>query len=179
MKKFVSFFLALMMLCSLAACDGLSLKPSEGPVDKDGYIGDTMSTYWFDFTVNGAWSFSEYDGYTAKPGYQLVIAEVTLKNTTNSSIDMWDTDFLILWDDPDENSGWEIPVPAYCKDQFPEEYTLGIKAKKTGLLIYEVPEDYRDFIIWFQEIYEDEDDPTNEDGIQGDSFFVYFTAEEP
>lgn len=179
MKKFVSFLLALMVLCSLAACDGVSLKPSEseGPADKDGYIGDTMSTHWFDFTVNKAYSCSEYAGYTAEEGYQLVIAEVTLKNTFGISVDMWDTDFLILWDDPDENSGVEITVPVYCEEQFPEEYVLGINETKTGLLIYEVPEGFRDFAVVFQEIFEDPDDPTNEDGIDGDIFYVFFTAE--
>ena len=175
MKKAVSFVLALMMLCSLAACDGLSLKPSEGPVSKDGYIGDTMSTYWFDFTVNEAYSCTEYDGYTAREGCQLVIAEMTLKNTCDFSVDMWDTDFLILWDD--EENGYNIPVQYYSDDQFPEEYTLGINARKTGLLIYEVPEEFRDFAIYFQEVFADDEDPTNEDGIDGDSFFVTFTAE--
>lgn len=179
MKKFVSFFLALMMLCSLAACNGLSLKPSDEPESKFGYVGDTMSTEWFDFTVKEAWACTEYDGYTAQEGYKLVVAEMVLKNTWDASVDMWDTDFLIFWEDPDAEGGYDIDItlPVYSEDQFPEEYTLGINVQKTGMLVYEVPEKFRDFSIVFQEVFEDVNDPTNEDGIDGDMFYVSFTAE--
>ena len=178
MKKTASFILALTMLCSLCACGLLDLSLSQKTSTKKGYIGDTMSTYWFDFTVEDAFTCSEYEGYTAHDGYQLVVATMTVKNTWERSVDLWETDFLILWDDPDENSGWEITVPVYNEEQFPEEYSLGINKSRTGLLIYEVPEEYRDFAIWFQELYEDVDNPENEDGIEGDSFFVSFTPEE-
>lgn len=178
MKKFVSFLLALMMLGSLAACNGLDLNLFQKSGSKEGYIGDTMSTYWFDFTIEDAYSCAEYDGYTAREGYQLVVAEMTLKNTFGQSVDMWDTDFMILWDDPDEDNRVDFTVPVYSEEQFPEEYSLGINKSRSGLLIYEVPEEFRDFAIVFQEVYEDEKDPTNEDGIDGDAFFVSFTAEE-
>lgn len=183
MKRLASLFLAALMVCTLAACGegGLNLNPNRGneePSLKEGYIGDKMATYWFDFTVNSAFSCEEYEGYAPSAGNKLVVLELTLKNTFGESIDMWREDFVILWDDPDENSGVDIPLPAGISgDQFPDEYPLGINATKTGLLIYEVPTDFRDFAVAFQELKEDLDDPTG-DGIEGDTHAVYFTPEE-
>ena len=179
-KKIVSLALALTMLLTLASCDVLSLKPggsSNGSStstgnDKEGYIGDTLSTYWFDFTVDDAYICDEYEGYTPASGYQLVVVEMTLKNRVTFSVDMYRGDFPILWDD--EENGLDYPLAYIGGDQFPDEYTLGINQKKSGELVYEVPTDYRDFSVAFLEIFEDEN---NEDGRDGDVFFVDFTPE--
>lgn len=189
MKKLFAAFLALMMLGSLAACGegGFSLKPNNNGDDKnsgkeddsdfhDGYIGDKMSTYWFDFTVDEAYSCKEFEGYTADAGKKLVVATISLRNTCGNSVDMWGDDFMIVWDDPDEDSGIDIPLLAGISDeQFPDEYTLGINGRRTNIAIYEVPEEFRDFAIYFQEIMEDENDP---EGVMGEAFFVSFTPEE-
>ena len=176
MKKAVSLLLTLMMLFSLAACDGISLDPSTGGSDnKEGYIGDTLSTYWFDFPVNEAFIATDYEGYTPESGYKLVVAELTLKNRMSFSVDMWQGDFPILWDSGDDDSGIAYPISAFTDDQFADEYTLGINKTMTGLLVNEVPEDYRDFTIGFMEYFEDEN---NEDGREGDAYFIDFTPEE-
>lgn len=183
MKRLASLLLAVLMACSLAACGegGLNLNPSGGkdsdePSSKEGYIGDKMKTAWFDFTVDEAYSCSSYGEYTPASGNKLVVVAVTLKNTFGQSVDMWGDDFVILWDDPDEDSGIDIPLPAgISDDQFPDEYTLGINATKQGVMIFEVPQDYRDFAVAFMEIFESD---TNPDGEEGDTFFVSFTAEE-
>lgn len=181
MKRTASFLLALIMLFSLAACGegGLSLNPkgkdSDGP--KEGYIGDTMSTYWFDFMVSDAYSCTKYHNYTPSAGNKLVVVNMTLKNTFEESVDMWGDDFVILWDGEDDYM--DIPLPAgISDDQFPDEYVLGINAKKDGVLVFEVPEEFRDFAIGFVEISVDTENPDNLEGVEGDTFFVYFTAEE-
>lgn len=182
MKKLVSFFLALVMLLSLAACGegGLSLNPKETESQKDGYIGDTLPTFWFDFTVDDAYRCSEYHGYTPAPGNKLIVATITLKNTCGYSVDMWGDDFVILWErEAGGDIDMELALPAgISDDQFPDEYLLGINASKSCVAVYEVPEEYRDFAIAFMEIFEDEDDPSNEEGVDGDTYFVYFTPED-
>lgn len=184
MKRWLSAFLAVMLLGALTACGegGLNLNPNGNQNDDDdsdtkyGYIGDTMSTEWFDFVVGEAYSCAKYGNYTAGAGNKLVVATITLKNDCGQSVDMWGDDFVILWDDPDEDSGLDIPLPAgISADQFPDEYSLGINASRTGKAVFEVPEEFRDFAIAFQEVYEVEDNP---DGEVGKTFFVSFTAEE-
>lgn len=184
MKRLASILLTLTMALSLAACGegGLNLNSGGGnnePGLKKGFLGDTLSTEWFDFTVNDAYSCAEYNGYAASAGNKLVVATITLKNTWGRSVDMWGDDFAILWDDPDEDSGAAPALPeGISDDQFPDEYTLKINETRTGKAVYEVPEDFRDFVIAFQEIYEDTENPENLDGVEGDTFFVSFTAEE-
>lgn len=178
MKRFIFFLLAAMMLFSLAACGegGLSLNPKDDDDSdvKSGYIGDAMSTEWFDFTVNDAYSCAQYHDYTPAAGNQLVVVTMTLKNDCGESVDMWGDDFVIFWDDGDDAA--EIPLPAgISSDQFPDEYVLGINAAKSGMLVFEVPEGFRDFVIGFQEVFASETEP---DGEIGNTYFVSFTAEE-
>ena len=177
MKRLASFLLIPMMLLSLAACNGLDLNHKDEPGVKYGYIGDTLSTEWFDFVVTDAYSCSEYQGYTPSNGYKLVVVSMSLKNNCGQSVDMWGDDFVLLWGSDDDGTfDLDIPLPAgISRDQFPDEYVLGINASKSGVMVFEVPEEFRDFSIGFMEIFESESNP---DGDEGDTFFVDFTAED-
>lgn len=179
MKRLASILLSLTMALSLAACGegGLNLNPGGGePGLKKGFVGDTLSTEWFDFTVSDAYSCAQYGSCTAGAGNKLVVAAISLKNTCGESVDMWGDDFAILWDSED---GATLALPAgISDDQFPDEYVLKINETRAGTAVYEVPEDFRDFVIAFQEIYEDTENPDNLDGVEGNTFFVSFTAEE-
>lgn len=139
---------------------------SEGPF----YIGDTISTIWFDFTVDSVEVRNEYEGYTAAEGNKLLVVQLSLKSTYTSSSDMFQEDFVLGWDLVEEDDfDYVEPLSAYCDAQFPDEYSLGINESRTGLLIYEVPEDRKDFWINFLEYFVDD--------TYGDSYFVYFTAD--
>ena len=69
----------------------LSLSLLTGCGDKTGYaedgyaegrLGDTMHTYFFDYTVNSAYLCDTFEGYTPiLDGYRLLVADVTVKNT--------------------------------------------------------------------------------------------------
>ena len=90
-------------LGTILVLGALSLSLLSGCGDKTGYakdgfaegrLGDTMHTYFFDFTVNSAYLCDTYEGYTPiMEGYQLLVADVTVKNTNRESIPMYDTDF--------------------------------------------------------------------------------------
>ena len=182
MKRLASLLLALAVALSLSACGqgGLDLGPGGGDGLKQGVPGDTLSTRWFDFTVDGAYSCARYGSYAAGAGNKLVVATITLKNTFGGPVDMWGDDFAILWDDPDQDGGAAPALPEGISDeQFPDEYVLGTDEVRTGRAVYEVPQDFQDFALAFQEIFEDLDNPDNLDGVEGDTFLVSFTAPEP
>lgn len=182
MKKLLTIFLSLTLIFSLTACSGgLDLNPNSGNSDgyqeggAEGHIGDTMHTYWFDFTVDEAYATQEYEGYTAQDGYRLIVVTITAKNTFDKSVPMWDTDFVIEWQDENSEYMYEVPLPAYTDGQFPEEYELAVNESATYVAVYEVPVvDSLDYDIGFME-YFDTDNPDDE---EGDVYFVYFTAEE-
>ena len=171
MKRLASLLLALAVALLLPACGqgGQDLVPGSWedgePGLKQGVLGDTLST--------------RYGSYTAADGNKLVVATLTLKNTFGSPVDMWGDDFAILWDDPDQDSGAAPALPeGISGEQFPDEYVLEIDEVRTGQAVYEVPQDFSDFALAFQEIFEDTENPDNLDGVEGDTFLVSFTAEE-
>lgn len=181
MKQLVSFLLIPVMALSLAACggDGLSLSLGDAqnvPDIKYGCIGDTLSTAWFDFVVDEAYSCPEYRGYAPSAGCKLVVVAMSLKNGCGQPVNMWGDDFVILWSGDDGAFDMDIPLPAgISDDQFPDEYVLDVNAAESGVMVFEVPEEFRDFSIRFMEIFESE---TNPDGDEGSTYFVDFTAED-
>ncbi len=186
MKKIASLFLAAVMAVALVGCgtpassDGSgSSSPAAGYPDEDGYaegnLNDTMHTYFFDFTINSAYVCSQYENYVPQEGNELLVAEMTIKNTTKSSLPMFDTDFQVQWGDTAEDA-FDVPITYYAESTdtigenvLPYEYTLAINETRTGLLIFEVPEGKSDFNISYLEEFDND--------TTGDLFFVFFTAE--
>ncbi len=139
----------------------------------EGRLGDTMHTYFFDYTVNSAYLCDEYEGHTPAEGNEILVADVTIKNTVTSSIPMYDTDFQIQWnDDADDAFGFPITLElddVLNDEMLPGEYELSIGKTINGLLVYEVPAGNKDFSISYLEMFDDD--------TTGDVFFVYFSAE--
>lgn len=174
-RRFALFLAGALCLMMLAGCGGGG---DDTGYAKDGYaegrLGDTMHTCFFDYTVNSAYLCDSFEGYTpVQEGYCLLVADVTVQNTFQESIPMFDSDFQIQWDS-DEDDAYDVPVTYYSDpvsdQQLPSEYELAVDEERSGLLVFEVPEGESDFSISYLEFFEDE--------TQGDVFFVYFTAEE-
>ncbi len=139
----------------------------------EGRLGDTMHTYFFDYTVNSAYLCDEYEGYTPSEGYEILVADVTIKNTVTSTLPMYDTDFQVQWND-EADDAYGFPVTLELEDvlndqMLPGEYELAIGKSINGLLVYEVPAGNKDFSISYLEMFDDD--------TTGDVFFVYFSAD--
>lgn len=148
--------------------------------DEDGFAegryGDVMHNVFFSYCVNSAYVCSEYHGYTPAEGNELLVANVTVTNTSRSSIPMFDTDFQVQWGD-DADDAYDYPITAYdpeanlvADEQLPDSYDLAVGETVNGVLVYEVPAGNRDFSISYMEWFADD--------TTGDVFFVFFTASE-
>lgn len=191
MKKIASFLLATVItaavltgcgsngvVSSSSAPSSAATNNSVGRPDEngnaEGRLGDTMHTYFFDYTVNSAYLCDEYEGYTPADGNEILVADVTIKNTFTSTLPMFDTDFQIQWND-DADDAYDAPityekVDDVLNDQMlPSEYDLPIGKSINGLLVYEVPAGNKDFSISYLEMFDDD--------TTGDVFFVYFSAD--
>ncbi len=166
-------------LGALTACGGGNENGATGEEAEDqeegyvpggglGYLGDTMHTYWFDFTVEDAYICQSYDSYTAAADMQLVVVTMAVQSTFLQSLPMSRYDFQIQWGGEGEDD-YAWPIAAATEDQFPDEYSLGIHEERSGVLVYEVPADTVDFSVSFAEYFEDD--------TEGDVYFVYFTAD--
>lgn len=167
MKKMLTALLSLMLMLSMVGCG-----------KKDGF-GAAMKTYFFTYTVNSAYVCSEFEGYQPAEGNRLLVADVTVKNTFDSEIEMYDTDFQAQWGEDGEDAfsvpitydGSEEGLDVLTDNQLPGIYPLAKGESKTGLLVFEVPADSGlDYSISYMEAFDDD--------TTGESFFVNFTAEE-
>lgn len=176
MKRWNVIFAVVLSLALLAGCGDKEGHAEDGY--GEGRMGDTMHTYFFDYTVNSAYLCDNFEGYVpSQPDSQLLVADVTVKNTNQESILMYDTDFQIQWNSEAEDA-YDYPITFYTdpltEEQLPSEYELAVDEERTGLLVFEVPAGQKDFSISYLELFED----GTEEGESGDVFFVYFTAEE-
>ena len=177
MKRRIALAAVLGMVLGLTACGG-------GASSSEGRIGETMETYFFDFTVNSARLAAAYEGYTpAEEGDVLLVAEVTVKNTFQEDIEMYDTDFQLVWGEDDDAFRYPITTDMETftelepvgENQLPGIYPLAADEERTGELVYEVPTGQTDFSIAYLEMFDD----GTEEGDTGDVYFVSFTAGDP
>ena len=151
MKKYLALLLSLAFAVCLSACDRLpgsvgdlldSTGDPAGSANTDsgvgypedgyasGYMGDTMHTAFFDFTVDSAYTTQEFDGLTAAgegmsylteyydspapaDGCKFMVVEITLHNTTTMSQPMFVADFQVQWDlqeGEDEDQNYAFPL---------------------------------------------------------------------
>lgn len=95
MKRLLSLTLALLLLLTLTACGGGA---GAGEVRaEDGYaearIGDLVHSYFMDFTVNSAYTTADYHGHAAPEGMKVLVVNLTVRNTFQESLPMYDDDF--------------------------------------------------------------------------------------
>ncbi len=179
MKRMICQMLSLVLVLLLTACGG---SKEDGVYAEDGYgegrMGDVVHTEFFDYTVNSAYTCDAYSGYTAGEGSQMLVVDVTVKNTSKVSIEMYDTDFQAQWGGSGEDD-FRVAITTdpetyeeletLSEAQLPGTYTLAVDEERTGELVFEVPEGESDFSLSYLVRYDDES--------EGDTYFVFFTAE--
>lgn len=193
MKRLISLTLTCLLLLALAACGGDSGSGDSGSGSssagsgevraEDGYaearIGDLVHSYFMDFSVNSAYTTSDYHGHTAPEGMKVLVVEMTVKNTFSETIPMYDDDFQGQWSASAETEEFAWPITeaedgsdleTVSDEQLPGTYELGVNESRTGTLVFDVPADEKDFSISHLELFDDD--------TEGDTFFVFFTAEE-
>ncbi len=145
----------------------------QNDADQHFSLGDTVSTAWFDYTVTGVESTEEYGGYISAEGEQLVVVELSLKSTYPQPVTMFDSDFQLSWADMSQDDTRCMPVEYYCQQQLPSEYELAPRENRSGVLVYQVPDDQQTFYFTFQEIFDD----GTEEGRLGDQYVMDFTPQ--
>lgn len=134
-----------------------------------GNLGDTMNTYWFDFSVDEAVLTSEYEDITPSDGNVLLVLTMTIDNTYFEAVPMYASDFDVEWDDPDS---YETPIRIFINgEELTEDiYELPYADLVDAIFVYEVAEGYNEFIVYFDEYFADE--------TLGNIYGVYFVPDE-
>lgn len=174
MKKLLQAgILSTMIMAMVAGCSSIPGMGGGSKDDQKYYVGDTVSTRWFDYTINQAEAMETYEGYTAGEGNKLIVVDLEMTSTFMESIPMYNGDFQLYWPNYQDGDDYCFALEQYTDKQLPDEYSLPIKGEMSGSLVYEVPTEQNDFQFMFLEIMDD----GSEDGRDGNLFTVYFTAE--
>ena len=166
---------AVVMALGLTACGGSG--------SSEGRTGDTMETYFFDFTVNSAYLTSDYAGHTPGGGERTAGGGHHRKEHLPSrALRCMTLDFQVQWDDGDDAYAYPITtdmetyteVEPVGENQLPGTYPMAVDEERSGELVYEVPSGFTDFSIAYLEQFVDDSGEES----TGETYFVYFTAED-
>ena len=133
------------------------LDPEDYNTLLDGEIGDTLSTAFFDFKVSSVTLEDSYENLTPAEGNKFAIVDIWIQNTMRESIPMFDTDFVFIYGDGDNDYAFPITDGAPDKKtgkMLASEYELGINEETQGILVYEVPADIEEALVYFEEYFD-------------------------
>lgn len=182
MKKRQGWILVLLLALglTLAACSAV---PGMGEKKTEFEVGEKVSSYWFDFTVNGVETTDSYGGYQVKDGYRLVVCDMTIKNTFGDVVPMNWADFTLLWpgegqsdssaDTSLSNMEGSYPIPESSDEQLPDEYEMEKDETREGVLVFEVPNEVTKAAVVFQELYAEGESESKYS--EGDHYMVWFS----
>ena len=152
---------ALLWGCGGKAKDTESAQTS-GTGFVEGKTGDLLQTEWFTIRVNRSSLADSYGELTPqKDGTKLLAVNVTLKNTDDTILPMYDVDFQAQWNS-DAEDAFALPVTytnpeAVQADMLKDSYTVDVGGEVSGDLVFEVPADQAPYFLLYQEVYEDEE----------------------
>lgn len=178
MKKTYGCILAAALMVVLTAC---SVIPGMGKKKTEFEVGEAVSTYWFDFTVNQVETVERLGSHEPAAGNILLVCHMTLESTFEEPVPMNWADFVLLWEtEGDEDSGsagqggmdGAYPLERYSDEQLPDEYKLEKDEVREGSLVFEVPQAVTGASVVFQELYAEGD--SESEYSEGDYYTVYF-----
>ncbi len=152
----------------------------------EGSMGDVMKTTNLEFTLNSACLSSAYQTLTPDEGMSLLVLNITTHVLQSGEMKLYDTDYQVQWGGTGEED-YSTPVtyrdewataPTYkryvnlegIEGMFPGEAVLQPDETLTADYVYQVPQGFNNFMLMFQEFFEDES--------LGDLYIVNFTAEQ-
>ncbi len=173
--------MVLILGLALAACSAVpGMKEKKTQFEP----GEKVSTYWFDFTVDGVEVLDRYGDYQAKDGYRLAVCSMTIKNTFGDVVPMNWADFVLLWEGGEgegetsaaaslSDMDGSYAIPPYSQEQFPDEYELEKGETREGLLVFEVPDQVTKAAVVFQELYAEGESESKYS--EGDYYMVWLS----
>lgn len=134
-----------------------------------------LATMFFEYTVNDAYTETTLADKSTYDDYQFLVVDMTLRNTTDSTVSMSDADFWISWGEGEYDS--DAPISAYGEDpvvnnELKSVYEIAPEEEVRGSLVFIVPNDKKEFGLKTQDYYSTSD---SAEPVTGDTYTVSFT----
>ncbi len=172
-KTIVSLCLVLMLV--FTACGGekygpllAAAKEAELYAGKltTGFVGDTLTNSFFEWTVTNVRTETELYGKTANAGKKFVVMDVSVTNTTDEEYEIGNYDF-VSYVEPDMDTGLVETMDSFNDAMYPDEEMLAPGKTRSGTLVFEVDESVEEIIIDYIEFI-------GEDSIGNTNWFDLF-----
>lgn len=168
--------LSLVPILFLGGCNSSSnTETTSGNVE--GKCDEKISTMFYDFELSEPYTTTELNGYTADEDKEYLVVKLGLENTDTVEFTITSAEFCVAWGEGEDD--YIAPLTyyedtEYDENQMPASYNIASGEVKDWLLIYEVPSDQNDFVIYCTDTYVDKD------GNQGTGaeYDISFTAEQ-
>lgn len=131
-------------------------------------VGEKVSAKWYDFTVNNVEIVDSYNGYSAEDGKVLIHSTITITNTSDKKVYLFDGDFLLMWNLENDERDYVYSKDPYFDGMLVQDMEIGISETKTIHTIYEVDKklfNKKTMAIYYHEQYSD--------GQKGNNYYVY------
>ena len=131
-------------------------------------IGDKVSAKWYDFTVDKVEFLNEYEGYKVSDDSKVLVhATITITNTTNKDVFLFEDDFALVWDLDKEDRSYVSSMKAYTDTMLVNEMVVGVGETKTIDTVYEIDKKTeKPMALFYYEQY-------LEDSQKGNKYYVY------
>ena len=130
-------------------------------------IGDSIQAKWYTFKVNKAEYIDSYENYKAPSDKVLIHASITIKNTSDKDVYLFDGDFALVWNLDKEERNYTYSMDAFTSKMLSNEMIIHKGEEKEIETIYEIDKSLiKDTkAIYYYEQYSD--------GQRGNKYYVY------
>ncbi|MBR1416237.1 MAG: DUF4352 domain-containing protein [Bacilli bacterium] len=129
-------------------------------------VGTKVSAKWYDFTVNNIEELSEYSNYKASNDKKLIHATITITNTSDKDVYIFDGDFALVWNLDSEERKYVTSMDAFTDTMLKNETVIKVGETKTIDTVYEIDKNIeKPMAIYYYEQYSD--------GQKGNKYYIY------
>jgi hypothetical protein len=168
MKKMIRTIVAAAAVMSLAGCkEEVRITEAEACTP--------LATMFFDYTVNDAYTETTLADKTTHEDYQFLVVDLTVRNSTDSTISMSDADFWVSWGESEDE--YDAPISAYGEDPVVEGelasvYEVSPAEEVRGNLVFIVPTGKDTFVLKTEDYYSTSE---SAEPMTGDTYSVTFS----
>lgn len=138
----------------------------------DGWVGDKIGSKinakWYDFTVNYAEIVDYYEGVKAEDGKVLVHASISITNTSDKVVYLFDGDFALVWDLENDERSYAYSMDPYFNNMLTNDEQINVGETKVIHTVYQIDKsvaDSKTMAIYYHEQYSD--------GQRGNNYYIY------
>ena len=136
----------------------------------DGWMGasikQTIKAKWYEFVVNEVNEVSEYNNYKPKENNKLIHANITITNTSDKDVYLFEDDFALIWDLEKEQRQYATSISPLNDKMLKNELKIGVGQTITIDTVYEIDKSVsKPMAIYYYEQYSD--------GQKGNKYYVY------